>query len=215
MKDELDIVEAIELLEKEGYDIIKEDFGMGVGGPMGLDQGIPHGGDCKGCCPQRMGLYQRSPFSVNPLYHGVPNAHHPDYWLNQIPKKKKKRKKLRRRKRVNENRITDWLNRNEQVFKPVERICQLAISLLKQKFGNDPDIIEKFEEGYDDGSDYATMVTKPSKNADHTLLSDDPIHIFARNVGRICTNHQFSTNKDFAQIVKEIKMEFNRDINNA
>lgn len=88
--------EALDILEKCGYDI-NEDFGIGVGGPCGLDQGIPHGGDGKGCCPQRMGLlYQRSPYSVNPLFAGVPAAHHPDYWLNQIPKKKKKKKKKRK-----------------------------------------------------------------------------------------------------------------------
>ena len=73
------IDEALDILEKCGYDI-NEDFGIGVGGPCGLDQGIPHGGDGKGCCPQRMGLlYQRSPYSVNPLFAGVPAAHHPGY----------------------------------------------------------------------------------------------------------------------------------------
>lgn len=90
--------EAIELLEENGYKVLDEDFGIGVGGPLGADQGIPHGGDCKGCCPQRMGLlYQRSPFKTNPLYNGVPAAHHPGYWLNQIPKKKRKKKKRRLR----------------------------------------------------------------------------------------------------------------------
>lgn len=89
--------EAVEVLKKNGYKILNEDFGIGVGAPLGADQGIPHGGDCKGCCPQRMGLlYQRSPFSVNPLYKGVPDAHHPGYWLNQIPKKKRKKKKKRK-----------------------------------------------------------------------------------------------------------------------
>ena len=90
--------EALELLEENCYKVLDEDFGIGVGGPLGADQGIPHGGDCKGCCPQRMGLlYQRSPFKVNPLYNGVPAAHHPGYWLNQIPKKKRKKKKRRLR----------------------------------------------------------------------------------------------------------------------
>ena len=57
--------EALELLEENGYKVLDEDFGIGVGGPLGADQGIPYGGDCKGCCPQRMGLlYQRSPFKV-------------------------------------------------------------------------------------------------------------------------------------------------------
>lgn len=94
----MELEEAVEYLKKNGYKVLDEDFGIGVGAPCGLDQGIPHGGDGKGCCPQRMGLlYQRSPYSINPLYKGVPDAHHPQYWLNQIPKKK--RKKLKRRKR--------------------------------------------------------------------------------------------------------------------
>lgn len=80
-------------------DKMDEDFSIGVGAPCGLDQGIPHGGDCKGCAPVRMGLWQRSPFSANPFYQGVPDAHHPDYWLNQIPKKKKKKKKKIRKLR--------------------------------------------------------------------------------------------------------------------
>ena len=89
--------EAVEVLKKNGYKVLNEDFGIGVGAPLGADQGIPHGGDCKGCCPLRMGLmYQRSPFKVNPFYNGVPAAHHPGYWLNQIPKKKKKKKKKRK-----------------------------------------------------------------------------------------------------------------------
>lgn len=115
--------EAIELLEDNGYIIVEgpnvavlkggigcgmtfdfkdkmdEDFSIGVGAPCGLDQGIPHGGDCKGCAPVRMGLWQRSPFSANPFYQGVPDAHHPDYWLNQITKKKKKKKKKIRKLR--------------------------------------------------------------------------------------------------------------------
>lgn len=88
----------VDFLENEDDLTLDEDFSMGVGGPCGLDQGIPHGGDCKGCCPQRMGmLYQRSPFSTNPFYRGVAAAHHPGYWLGQIPKKrrKKKRRKLK------------------------------------------------------------------------------------------------------------------------
>lgn len=95
--------EALDILEVNGFLVespnldlnqeLNEDFSIGVGAPCGCDQGIPHGGDCKGVAPVRMGLYQRSPYSFNPYFNGVPDAHHPDYWLNQIPKKKKKRKK--------------------------------------------------------------------------------------------------------------------------
>lgn len=108
----MNLDEALELLAEYGYDVqLNEDFGIGVGGPAGLDQGIPHGGDCKGCCPQRMGLYQRSPFSVNPLYRGVPDAHHPGYWLNQIPKKRRKKKKRKKTRVVNEG-LFDFITRD-------------------------------------------------------------------------------------------------------
>lgn len=108
----MNLDEALELLAENGYDtILNEDFGIGVGGPAGLDQGIPHGGDCKGCCPQRMGLFQRSPFSINPLYKGVPDAHHPGYWLNQIPKKRRKKKKRKKVHAVNEG-LFDFITRD-------------------------------------------------------------------------------------------------------
>lgn len=98
-----DVTEAKAYLTTLFNDFLTEDFSMGVGGPMGLDQGIPHGGDGKGCVAKRMGLYQRSPFGTNPYFNGVPDAHHPNYWLNQIPKKRKKR----RRRRLHENMINN------------------------------------------------------------------------------------------------------------
>lgn len=65
-------------------DDVNEDFSMGVGAPCGLDQGIPHSGDCKGVAMVKWG--QSAPT-------GVKAAHYPQYWLNQLPKKKKKKKK--------------------------------------------------------------------------------------------------------------------------
>lgn len=109
---------------KTNFDLnqkLKEDFSMGVSGPMGLDQGIPHGGDGKGCVAKHMGLYQRSPFGVNPFYNGVPDAHHPNYWLKQIPKKRKKRK----RRKLHENTINDTILK----FK------KLCLSLYLKVFG--------------------------------------------------------------------------------
>ena len=88
--------EALEILAKTGYNIdLNEDFGIGVGGPAGLDQGIPHGGDCVGTAPRRMGCAHRPPHGLggNPFFNGVPDAHHPQYWLNQIKVRKKKRRK--------------------------------------------------------------------------------------------------------------------------
>ena len=63
---------------------IDEDFTVGVGAPCGLDQGIPHSGDCKGVAMVKWG--QSAPT-------GVKAAHYPQYWLNQLQKKKKKKKK--------------------------------------------------------------------------------------------------------------------------
>lgn len=93
------LTEAIDFLNDNNYTVVlNEDFSIGVSTPCGCDQGIPHSGDGKGCAPVRMGLWQRSPFSTNPFYQGVPDAHHPDYWLNQIHKKKKQHKKKKHRK---------------------------------------------------------------------------------------------------------------------
>lgn len=47
------IEEAILTLRRAGY--IIEDFGIGVGGMTGADQGILLGGDCKAVVPFRTG----------------------------------------------------------------------------------------------------------------------------------------------------------------
>ena len=44
--------EALKELEEAG--LIAEDFGIGVGAPLGADQGIPLGGDCKAVVAKRM-----------------------------------------------------------------------------------------------------------------------------------------------------------------
>lgn len=200
MDDKLDIVEAIELLEDAGYEVMNEDFSMGVGAPVGLDQGIPHGGDCKGCYAQRMGLYQRSPYSVNPFYNGVPSAHHPSYWLNQIPKKKKK--KLRRRKKVNEGVIGDFLKRNQPVFDPIKKIYDYAVNLLVNATGNMEDK-EKFTDAYNEARDYEHAVTSPVIG--NTVKSDDIAHIFGRMIGHMSANASIHTNKDLAEAIKTVQ----------
>ena len=82
-------------------DEVNEDFSMGVGAPCGLDQGIPHGGDCKGVAMVKWG--QSAPT-------GVKAAHYPQYWLNQLPKKKKKKKK----KKVFKESCYDYLTEENQ-----------------------------------------------------------------------------------------------------
>lgn len=47
--------EAAEILKKAGFKILmNEDFGIGVGGLTGADQGIPQSGDCKAVVAFRM-----------------------------------------------------------------------------------------------------------------------------------------------------------------
>lgn len=86
--------EAIDILEDNGY-ILEEDFTMGVGAPCGLDQGIPHGGDCIGVAPPRIGGCARRtppPPPGHPPFAPIIMAHRPYYWLNQVKKRKKKKK---------------------------------------------------------------------------------------------------------------------------
>lgn len=206
------LAEAIDLLEENGYTILDEDFGMGVGGPMGLDQGIPHGGDCKGCCPQRMGLYQRSPFSVNPLYRGVPDAHHPNYWLNQIPKKKKKKKYKKRKKSVNENIITDFLSRNDKVYNPLKKLYTAGLELVKKFFADDPDVEQKYSDAYSEALSYDRSLNTTA-NMGKTVQSDDPIHIFGRQVAHLCSHTKIETNRDYQKALDSIKMSLRVTIN--
>lgn len=85
--------EAIELLEDNGY-ILEEDFGIGVGAPCGLDQGIPHGGDCIGVMPVRMsGCARRLPPPWPTRFSPINAVHMPAYWLRQAKKKRKKKKR--------------------------------------------------------------------------------------------------------------------------
>ena len=60
-----------------------EDFGMGVGAPLGADQGIPYGGDGKAVVPCYMGCTSR---------HGIINKA-TGFGNILWPKKKKKRRK--------------------------------------------------------------------------------------------------------------------------
>ena len=64
---------------KKIYDSVLEDFSMGVGAPLGADQGIPHSGDGVATVPVKMG--------VNSRFGEVKD--------NNNSKRKKKRKKKR------------------------------------------------------------------------------------------------------------------------
>lgn len=188
---------------------VNEDFGIGVGGAAGLDQGIPHGGDCKGCYAKRVGLYQRSPYTKNPLYHGVTDAHHHRYWLNQIPKKKR-RKKLHRKKTVNENFLTN-LFKKKTIISPDEGkkiLMEHALNYIKQYvLPDDPNAVKKFLLAYDECKTSFTRFT----NAKQVSLSDakDLSYTFGRYVARFITifSHDDNINNLTQKIIKSYLSE--------
>ena len=65
IKDSLVRYNTARLLENQktknlGAELLTEDFTQGVGAPLGLDQGIPHGGDAKGVfAPISLALVRR------------------------------------------------------------------------------------------------------------------------------------------------------------
>ncbi len=77
---------AIVPVEKLAEATIVEDFGMGVGAPLGADQGIPFGGDGKAVVPCYMGMTSRFG-TVNKAATGFGNL----LW----PKRKKKKRKVK------------------------------------------------------------------------------------------------------------------------
>lgn len=70
---------------EEIVDTLTEDFGIGVGAPLGADQGIPLGGDCKAVIPCRMGAPMRRPIF------------NPTNGLNGKPKRKNKLRRKRKK----------------------------------------------------------------------------------------------------------------------
>ena len=58
------IIEFIKSAADPDQEDLNEDFSMGVSGPTGLNQGIPHGGPGKGCLPKP--LYNTKAKAVPP-----------------------------------------------------------------------------------------------------------------------------------------------------
>lgn len=56
------------VMKKSEIRKIDEDFGMGVGTPLGVDQGIPYGGDGKAVYPCYMGMTSRFRFCRKECY---------------------------------------------------------------------------------------------------------------------------------------------------
>ena len=105
----MDVVEAKELLESAGYRVIKEDeldedFTMGVGAPIGADQGIPH--SMQGCAVPMMRLGEPAPMGKiqkcgppHPMHHHrpIPFGLWPVGIITTTSTKKRKRKKKKRK----------------------------------------------------------------------------------------------------------------------
>ena len=101
----MELEEAIELLENEGYQILDEDFGMGVGAPLGADQGIPH--SMQGCAVPMMRLGEPAPMgkiqkcdTPHPMHRHRPipfGLYLLGSNVNLLTGKKRKRKKKKRK----------------------------------------------------------------------------------------------------------------------
>ena len=70
---------------RELSNVVEEDFSMGVSGPTGLNQGIPHGGPGKGCLPKPL---------YNPKAKAVPPKKEDDKDTEENLKKLRAAKKL-------------------------------------------------------------------------------------------------------------------------
>lgn len=70
---------------RELSNVVAEDFSMGVSGPTGLNQGIPHGGPGKGCLPKPL---------YNPKAKAVPAKEKDDKDTEENLKKLRSAKKL-------------------------------------------------------------------------------------------------------------------------
>lgn len=70
---------------RELSNVVEEDFSMGVSGPTGLNQGIPHGGPGKGCLPKPL---------YNPKAKAVPPKEKDDKDTEENLKKLRAAKKL-------------------------------------------------------------------------------------------------------------------------
>lgn len=84
-EDDLEALEAAEQCIRDYVKDLNEDFSMGVSGPTGLNQGIPHGGPGKGCLPKPL---------YNPKAKAVPEKEKDDKNTEENLKKLRDAKKL-------------------------------------------------------------------------------------------------------------------------
>ena len=145
-------------------DRMTEDFSMGVGAPVGADQGIPHGGDCKGVAMVKWG--QHAPT-------GVKAAHYPGYWLAQIKKKKKKKKKSLRKEC--EEYLTfeyEFLNENLNEADILHRAKEVLSILMDKVTGS---IRRQDTEEASEAKEEIDQFKKEVKNCDKLSVQKTPI----------------------------------------
>lgn len=99
----------INLMNKED---LNEDFSMGVSGPTGLNQGIPHGGPGKGCLPKPL---------YNPKAKAVPAKEKDDKDTEENLKKLRSAKKLLKNEGyVLERAVPEYFCRNPYTIEDME-----------------------------------------------------------------------------------------------
>lgn len=108
-EDDLEALEAAEQCIHDYVNHVNEDFSMGVEGPTGLNQGIPHGGPGKGCLPKPL---------YNPKAKAVPPKEKDDKDTEENLKKLKAAKKLLKNEgyvleRANEGPLMDKIDEFE------------------------------------------------------------------------------------------------------
>jgi hypothetical protein len=99
---------------RELSNVVEEDFSMGVSGPTGLNQGIPHGGPGKGCLPKPL---------YNPKAKAVPAKEKDDKDTEENLKKLRAAKKLLKNEGfslVRENAAPEYFCRNPFTVEDLE-----------------------------------------------------------------------------------------------
>lgn len=108
-REELD---AIIDFVRELSNVVEEDFSIGVSGPTGLNQGIPHGGPGKGCLPKPL---------YNPKAKAVPSKEKDDKDTEENLKKLRAAKKLLKNEGyVLERAVPEYFCRNPWTIEDLE-----------------------------------------------------------------------------------------------
>jgi hypothetical protein len=113
-EDDLEALEAAEQCIRDYVNQMNEDFSMGVEGPTGLNQGIPHGGPGKGCLPKPL---------YNPKAKAVPAKEKDDKDTEENLKKLRAAKKLLKNEGfslVRENAAPEYFCRNPFTVEDLE-----------------------------------------------------------------------------------------------